>query len=287
MAWRRQSGSGGGRHILSSARAFTLIELLVVISIVALLISIVLPALGTAQQSARMTKCQANAGGITRSSLLYTHDRGKFMPDYRAPGREDAPGGTKPKTYPARGGMDGFPLGDFNQTKLSWFWRLSRWMGREQSQVDCPLTDDLFKYPRRAPFHWWNDYYINPFAINNSPDVASEPARALLHSHPNMARSGYIGTLACVMAFAGRRDSEDLLTGSMPVGFVDGHSTRLITPNTSATISARVPVTFREVLMRDVLGYENDFVLYPKQPHACSPNDLTRAQLPTPQSIPD
>ena len=267
--------------------AFTLIELLVVISIVALLIGILLPALGSTHQSAQMTKCQAHTGGITRSSLLYVHDRGKFMPDYRAPGREEANGGTKAKYYNARGGMDGFPLGSFNDTKLSWFWRLSRWMGREQSQVDCPLTDDLFKYPRRPPFRWWNDYYINPFVINNAPEIASEPARTLLHTHPNMARSGYVGTLACVMAFGGRWDSEDLLTGSMPVGFVDGHATRLPTPKTSSTIAARVPVTFREVMMRTVLGYENDFVLYPRQPHACSPNDLTLAQLPKAKDIAD
>ena len=61
-------------------RGFTLIELLVVISIIALLIAILLPALGAARESARRTQCLSNQRSIATASIAYAVDAKSRFP---------------------------------------------------------------------------------------------------------------------------------------------------------------------------------------------------------------
>jgi len=60
-------------------RAFTLIELLVVISVVALLLSIVMPALGRARQKARSTSCLSRMRQIGLASAMYVQDNDGYF----------------------------------------------------------------------------------------------------------------------------------------------------------------------------------------------------------------
>src|SRR5690606_28861788 len=68
---------------------FTLIELLVVISIIALLIGILLPALGAARRAATQMKSNTQVRGIHQAMVTFSQSNNSYYPGYNGSGFTD------------------------------------------------------------------------------------------------------------------------------------------------------------------------------------------------------
>jgi len=81
VAIRQRDKAGGGAARYRGCRAFTLVELLVVIGIIALLISILLPALNKARESSRVAACLSNLRQLGIIHQAYVADyKGYIVP---------------------------------------------------------------------------------------------------------------------------------------------------------------------------------------------------------------
>lgn len=102
----------GNRADRAKRRGFTLIELLVVVAIIAILISILLPALNGARRSSRAAVCGANLRQVGQAMATYLADNkdGGFPPSYVYP---RADGSWDPTDQP--------PAAQYGYIHWSWF----------------------------------------------------------------------------------------------------------------------------------------------------------------------
>jgi len=65
---------------IAKTRSFTLIELLVVVAIIAVLVSLLLPALSEAREMARRTACGSNLHQMAVATVMYAGDSDDVIP---------------------------------------------------------------------------------------------------------------------------------------------------------------------------------------------------------------
>ena len=154
---------------------FTLIELLVVISIIALLMGVLLPALNGARELGRRAVCMANVRRLSISMRLYLDSNGdKFMPDR------------------LRASTDYISVGPYRRYRPRWIWFLNEGMG---------FVINPYKYETEEEFNQAlemdNDYYMCPslkhyeYTRNIRNGAYGYNYQYLGNSRPNPEQTGY------------------------------------------------------------------------------------------------
>lgn len=144
-------------------RGFTLIELLVVISIIALLIAILLPALSSARRLANRAACLVDNRSIAIALVTNATDRNGVFP----PNNPNLSGNRSPYYY-------------VNHTNVNLARELDPYLTEGLRVFVCPLVPDGIQAPNPDlnGSGRWNYYYMAHYEVNN-PQAYKSPVKNL------------------------------------------------------------------------------------------------------------
>ncbi len=223
-------------------RGFTLIELLVVISIIALLISILLPALGNARKASQAVVCLSNLRQVGIGVSLYAMDNKSVV--YEAYTQYAGGSGMSPNWWPMKMARDGYLPNPGNYAGPS----------GARTLWNCPIAAALAKSSGVANVYWTylrmsNDYpFWQPAGMAASVrlDKVKRPSSQIFAIDGYLADANDWST-----GFAGKQNSTTtrwsmLSTGyalSGAVGFIHGDNASVLYADWHAAGAKKTNIT--------------------------------------------
>ncbi len=191
--------------------AFTLIELLVVIAVIGLLISILLPALSKARQTAMNAACRTHVREQLMAAQLYASENEDYLPAGKNYDWEKY-------TYPI------LTYADYIQDAMIPYVGGVR---GEDASVDVVLNfSEVFRCPaveQNPKFDWLNEPETNHYRYNTHKAVVHDTG---LGREIGSVRDPSNAVLTYDVAFPDWYPTDfphDVVTRSINVGYVDGH----------------------------------------------------------------